>query len=352
MGNVLDKLGSKKGFSISIVLWSIAAAGHALARSIFGLGIGRFFLGIGEAGNFPACVKTVAEWFPKKERSFATGLFNAGSNIGAILAPLMVPFLVIQYGWQSAFIVTGALGFIWLIFWIITYKKPEEPSKLSSEELAYINSDKEVEPKNKIGWFKLLTYKQTWAFAFGRMFTDPVWFLFLTWLPIFFKEEHNVDLKSMFIPMLVIYLISDAGSILGGWFSSNLIKKGYTVNKARKLTMLICAIAVTPIFFASITSNIYIAIALISLATAAHQAWSANLLTTVSDSFPKSAVASVVGIGAMTGALMGMIVAALTGLIYQEFGPIPLFVFASCAYLPALFLLNRFNKTLEPIEIK
>ena len=351
MGSVLDKFGSRKGFSFAIVLWSVSAAGHALAKSISGLGIGRFFLGLGEAANYPACVKTVAEWFPKKERSFATGLFNAGSNIGAILAPILVPFLVINYGWQSAFVVTGAFGFIWLFFWLITYKKPAEHPKVSKEELAYICSDEEVEPAKKISWIKLLSYKQTWSFALGKMLTDPVWYLFLTWLPTFFKEEHKVDLKTMFIPMIVIYLVSDGGSILGGWFSSHLIKKGWTINKARKLTMLICALAVTPIFFASMTSNISVAIGLISLAAAAHQAWSANLFTTVSDSFPKSAVASVVGIGSMMGSLMGMFVAAITGLVYQKYGPIPLFVVASCAYLPALLLVNVFNKNLEPVVV-
>ena len=351
MGSVLDRFGSRKGFSFAIVLWSVSAAGHALAKSVSGLGIGRFFLGLGEAANYPACVKTIAEWFPKKERSFATGLFNAGSNIGAILAPILVPFLVITYGWQSAFVVTGIFGFIWLFFWLISYKKPAEHPKVSGEELAYICADQEAEPAKKISWMKLLSYKQTWAFALGKMLTDPVWYLFLTWLPTFFKEEHNVDLKTMFIPMIVIYLVSDGGSILGGWLSSHLIKKGWTVNRSRKVTMLICALAVTPIFFASMTSNISVAIGLIALAAAAHQGWSANLFTTVSDSFPKSAVASVVGIGSMMGSLMGMFVAAITGLVYQEYGLMPLFIAASCAYLPALFLVNLFNKKLEPVVV-
>ena len=347
MGTVLDRFGSKKGFGFAIVLWSVAAAGHALAKSVVGIGIGRVFLGIGEAANFPACVKTIAEWFPKKERSFATGVFNAGSNIGAIIAPLLVPFLVLNYGWQSAFIVTGALGFVWLFFWLLTYKKPEEHRGVSPAELAYIKSDQEEEGTAKTPWKKIVGLRQTWSFAFGKMLTDPVWYLYLTWLPIFFKEQHHVDLKAMFLPMIVIYLLSDVGSVAGGWFSSRLMQKGWSANKARKLTMLICGVAVTPIFFASMTSNLNIAIALIALATAAHQGWSANLFTTVSDSFSKSAVASVVGFGSMMGALVGMLVAATTGFVYQEFGPMPLFVFASCAYLPALLLVHLYNKKLE-----
>lgn len=333
MGYVLDKAGTKKGFSLAISIWSLAAVAHALVKSIMGLGIMRFFLGFGEAGNFPASVKTVAEWFPPRQRSFATGLFNAGSNIGAILAPLIVPFLVINYGWEYAFIVTGLLGFIWLFFWLITFRNP-----------AHIQIAGEPEIQRRIPLKHLFLNKRTWSFASGKMLTDPVWYLYLTWLPTFFKEQYNVDLKSMFLPMLVIYLVSDGGSILGGWFSSYLIKKGWTVSKARKTTMLICALAVVPIFFASITSNVAVAIGLISLATAAHQGWSVNLFTSVSDSFPKTAVASVVGIGSMAGAISGMIVAALTGIIYQRFGPVPLFIICSCAYLPALMLVNRLNR--------
>jgi MFS transporter, ACS family, hexuronate transporter len=346
MGSLLDKIGSRKGFSLAIIIWSIAAAGHAFAKSIFGLGIFRFLLGFGEAGNFPACIKTVAEWFPKKERSFATGVFNAGSNIGAILAPVFVTFLLFNYGWKYTFIVTGVLGFIWLFFWLLIYKKPSEHPSLSAAELNYISSDP-VESSAKIPWLTLLGQRKTWAFAAGKFLTDPVWWIYLTWLPTFFKEQHGADIKSMILPMIIIYLISDLGSIGGGWLSSHLIKTGWTVNKARKFTMLICALCVVPIFFAGLTSSLWVAIALISLATAAHQGWSANLFTIVSDSFPKQATASVTGVGGTAGAIGGMFMAAGGGLIYQNYGPAPLFIISSFAYLIALGVISFLNPDLD-----
>jgi MFS transporter, ACS family, hexuronate transporter len=346
MGNLLDKIGTRKGFSIAIILWSLAAAGHSMARGISGLWIFRFLLGFGEAGNFPACIKTVAEWFPKKERSFATGLFNAGSNIGAILAPVLVAFLLGTYGWEYTFIVTGTLGFLWLFFWLLIYRKPSEHTSLSASEFSYIHSDP-AEAEVKIPWIGLLGKRKTWAFAGGKFLTDPVWWIYLTWLPTFFKEQHHIDIKSMIVPMITIYLISDLGSIGGGWLSSHLIKSGWSINKARKLTMLICALCVVPIFFAGFTSNLWVAIALISLATAAHQGWSANLFTMVSDSFPKQATASVTGIGGMSGAIGGMLMAGFGGLIYQNYGPAPLFIISSFAYLVALGVVSYLNPNLD-----
>lgn len=352
MGNILDKMGTRKGFSIAIVVWSIAAICHSFAKGFVGLGIFRFFLGLGEAGNFPASVKTVAEWFPKKERAFATGLFNAGSNIGAILAPFLVAFLIINYGWEYSFIVTGLFGFVWLLFWLLVYKKPQEHPSVSPSELAYINHDNEAEATSeKIPWLSLLAIKRTWSFASAKFLTDPIWYIYLTWLPTFFKEKYGIDIKSMIIPMITIYLVSDLGSVGGGWFSSYLIKKGWNINKARKFTMLICAICVVPIFFVGLISNLWITIALISLAAAAHQGWSANLFTTVSDSFPKNVVASITGIGSMSGAIGGMIMAASAGLIYQNYGPVPLFVISSFAYLLALIPFSYLNPDLDK-EIK
>jgi MFS transporter, ACS family, hexuronate transporter len=346
MGNLLDKIGSRKGFSFAIIIWSLAAVGHSFVRSISGLGIFRFLLGFGESGNFPACIKTVAEWFPKKERSFATGIFNAGSNIGAILAPIMVSFLLINYGWEYAFIVTGMLGFIWLFFWLLLYKKPNEHPWVSPGELNYISSEPAESPE-RIPWITLLGKRKTWAFACGKFLTDPVWWIYLTWLPTFFKEEHGADIKSMILPMIIIYLISDLGSIGGGWLSSHLIKSGWTVNKARKFTMLICALCVVPIFFAGLTSSLWVAIALISLATAAHQGWSANIFTIVSDSFPKQATASVTGIGGTFGAIGGMLMAAGGGIMYQSYGPSPLFIISSFAYLIALAVISLLNPDLD-----
>lgn len=350
MGNIMDKFGTRKGFSFAIVLWSLAAMLHSVARSAFGFGVARFGLGIGEAGNFPAAIKTVSEWFPKKERSLAIGIFNSGANIGAILAPLAVPFIALQFGWEWAFILTGALGFIWLVFWLKTYKKPEEHPDLSREELAYIQSDAQ-EKEEKIAWRKLFPYRQTWAFALAKFITDPIWWFYLYWLPKYLNTSHGLTLDKIGLPLIAIYIFSDLGSIGGGWLSSFLIKKGWSINAARKTTMLICALAVTPIFFASQTSNLWIAVGLISLATAAHQAWSANLFTLVSDMFPKQATGSVVGIGGMAGAIGGMIVATAAGYVLTVSGSyMALFILASVSYLFALLVIQLLAPKLKPVH--
>lgn len=353
VGSLMDRFGTRKGFSIAIVFWSVAAMCHSFARSAFGFGAARFALGLGEAGNFPAAIKTVAEWFPKKERAFATGIFNSGSNIGAILAPLAVPFVAVNYGWQWAFVITGALGFIWLGFWLAVYRKPEEHPKLSPAELAYIQSDAE-EPTTKIPWSRLLPHRQTWAFAIGKFLTDPIWWVYLFWLPKFLNTKFGLNILQLGLPLIVIYVIADIGSIGGGWLSSSLIKRGWTVNAARKTAMLICAIAVIPIVFASITDNLWVSVILIGIAAAAHQGWSANIFTLASDMFPRRAVGSVVGIGGMFGSLGGMLIATTVGLIlqYTNNNYFSIFIIAGSAYLVALLVIHLLAPNLEPANVE
>ena len=325
--------------------------GHALARTAFGFGIARGGLGLSEAGNFPAAIKTVAEWFPKKERALATGIFNSGSNVGAIVAPLTVPWIAINYGWRRAFIITGALGFVWLVFWITLYRKPEEHPRVSRAELAYIQSDP-AEPVVKIPWARLLPHRQTWAFAAGKFCTDPIWWFFLFWLPKFLHETYGLTLSGLGPPLVVIYLAADVGSIGGGWLSSTLIKSGRSVNAGRKTAMLICALCVVPIIFAVRASGLLVAVGLIALATAAHQGWSANLYTLVSDTFPRRAVGSVVGIGGFAGAASGMLIATVTGYLLQWTGSyVPIFFVAASAYLFALLLIHLLVPRLEPAEL-
>jgi len=290
VGRLLDLLGTRIGFSMAVILWSLAAMGHALARAPFGFGMARFLLGLGESANFPAAIKTTAEWFPRKERALATGIFNAGSNLGAILAPATVPFITLAWGWQAAFLLTGALGFIWLAFWWVLYHSPESHPKISKAEFAHIRSDSEKKEK-AIPWLSIVGFRQTWAFAMGKFMTDPVWWFYLFWLPKFLNEKHGITLSKMGLPLITIYVMADVGSIAGGWLSSSLIKRGWTVNAARKTAMLVCALCVVPIVFAGFASNVWAAVFLIGLAAAAHQGWSANLFTMVSDMFPRKTVA-------------------------------------------------------------
>ncbi|MBX9852731.1 MAG: MFS transporter [Cytophagaceae bacterium] len=363
LGWFIDKVGTFKGYSVAILLWVGSAFSHGFISTLRGLGIARFFLGVGEAGNFPSAIKTVAEWFPRKERSLATGIFNAGANVGIIATAFSVPFLASTYGWRTTFFISSILGFTLFILWRITYKRPEEHPSLSKEELDYIKSDSEENNGQKISWGKLFPYKQTWAFAAGKFFTDCVWWFYIFWLPSFFSENahFNLNLKPTFnsfadvlatgIPFLIIYIVSDLGSIVFGWLSSSLIKKGWTVNKARKTTMLICAISVVPIVLASQTDSVVLAVILISLAAAAHQGWSANLFTLVSDMFPKNAVGSVVGIGGMLGAIGGMILAALSGVIIKNFGYVPLFIIAASNYLIALLIIQLLVPKLKQVKV-
>lgn len=355
IGYVIDKIGTRKGYAFAITVWSLAGIFNGFVGSMRGLSLTRFMLGLGEAGNFPAAIKTVAEWFPKKERSFATGIFNGGANVGIIVAALAVPWITINWGWRAAFVATGLLGFILLVFWLLFYKTPENHPKVTQEELDYIRSGQE-EPvqTHKISWAGVVTHKETWAFAIGKFLTDPIWWFYLTWLPDFFNSnealEQKLDLKSVGIPFLVIYIVSDLGSVMFGWMATKLINMGWSVNKARKITMLVCALCVVPIVFASTTSNIYIAIALISLAAAAHQGWSANIFTLTSDLFPKQAVGSVVGVGGMLGAIGGAMFAAMAGLIRVKFGYVPLFVIAASAYLVALAIIHLLTPKLEMVK--
>ena len=375
VGKLMDRIGTKKGFSLSITLWSLAAIAHAWALpigaaavgalmyfgiistttaisvSVVGFIIVRFFLGLGEAGNFPASIKTVSEWFPKKERALATGIFNSGTNIGALATPLAVPWIAATYGWYEAFIITGVIGFIWLVFWLIFYRKPEEHPKLSKTELAYIQSDP-PEPVVKIPWKNLFPHRQTWAFAIGKFLTDPIWWVYLFWLPDFMKKQHGLDLQTFGLPIAIVYIIADVGSIGGGYISSALIKRGMSVNRSRKTAMLICAVAVVPIVFASITSNLWVSVILIGIAAAAHQGWSANLFTISSDMFPKQAVGSVVGIGGMFGAIGGMCISPLVGYILDKTGSyVPIFIIAASAYLVALLIIHLLAPKLEPATV-
>jgi ACS family hexuronate transporter-like MFS transporter len=351
MGGLMDRLGTRMGLSLAVACWSLAAMAHAPARSAASFGVARFALGLSEAGNFPAAIKTVAEWFPKTERALATGIFNSGSNVGAIVAPLFVPWIATRYGWPWAFVITGATGFVWLVAWLAIYRKPDEHPRVSRAELAHIRSDP-VEPTAKIAWANLLHHRQTWAFAAGKFFTDPIWWFFLFWLPKFLNDTYGITLSGVGLPLVVIYLAADVGSIGGGWMSTTLIRRGFSVNAGRKTAMLACALSVVPIVLAVRASNLWVAVGLISLATAAHQGWSANLFTLVSDTFPRRAVASVVGIGGFAGSLAGMMIATATGYLLQWTGSyVPIFVVAASAYLIALAVIHTLVPDLKPARM-
>jgi ACS family hexuronate transporter-like MFS transporter len=360
-GRLIDKIGTKIGYGIAVTCWSIAAMGHALAKGALGFGFWRGMLGLSEGANFPAAIKTVAEWFPKKERALATGIFNSGTNIGAIVAPVAVPAIVLAWGWQAAFIITGALGFIWIIFWFIFYEIPEKQRRVKTSEIAYINSDVEEkeDPKSNVPWLKLLKYRQTWIFFIGKGLTDPIWWFYLFWIPGWLAQVRGtgLDLKSFGLPLVFIYSMTTVGSIFGGWLSSFMVKRGMSPFKARNIAMLIFAILVTPIVFAQSPGiSTWGAVILIALAASSHQAWSANLFTTVSDAFPKRAVSSVTGIGGMAGALGGLGISYLAGAVlnfyknagHVETGYVVMFIVAGCAYLIAWTIMNVFaakNKT-------
>ncbi len=362
-GRLIDKLGTRIGYGFSVFFWSLAAMGHALAKGAIGFGFWRGLLGISESGNFPAAIKSIAEWFPKKERALATGIFNSGTNIGAIVAPVAVPAIVTAWGWQTAFIVTGAIGFLWIILWFIFYEVPEKQRRLKQAELDLISSDAEENPESqeKIPWIRLLKYRQTWIFFIGKGMTDPIWWFWLFWIPGWLDQvKHTgLDFKTFGLPLVFIYSMTTIGSIFGGWLSSFLITKGMTPYRARRITMLIFALLVMPVIFASSPSiSTWGAVILIAIAAASHQAWSANIYTTVSDAFPKRAVSSVTGFGGMAGALGGAFISYLAGFVLDlykkaghiETGYLVIFIISGCAYLAAWIIMAIFapkNKTVD-----
>jgi len=351
-GALIDKLGTRIGYAVAICLWSVAAMSHALAGSVLGFAAARFLLGLGEAGNFPAAIKTVAEWFPRRERAFATGIFNSGSNVGAILAPLAVPVVAVTWGWQVAFLFTGVLSAIWLITWLAVYRPAGEHAKLSAAELAYIRSDPD-EPAVRLPWAQLLRHRQAWAFVAAKFLTDPIWWFFLFWLPKFLNQEYGLTLTALGPPLIAIYLLADIGSIGGGWIAGRLIKRGWSVNKARKGAMLLCALCVVPIVLTSSVSNLWMAVALIGLATAGHQGWSANVFTLTSDMFPRYAVGSVVGLGGLAGAVGGMLISTFVGFLLQATGSyVPVFIMAGSVYLIALAAVHWLVPRLEPVKLE
>ena len=350
-GRFLDWIGTRVGYALSLIVWSLAAMLHAAMSSIGGFSFARFLLGVGEAGNFPAAIKTVAEWFPRRERALATGIFNAGSNVGAIAAPIAVPLLFISVGWQWAFILTGAIGFLWLFFWFALYRVPTAHPKLTAAELAYIQNDP-PEPSAHVPWRALLKYRQTWAFVIAKFLTDSIWRWYLYLLPMFFARAFALDIRSFGPPLVVIYVLADVGSIGGGWLSSRLIRNGYSVNVSRKTALLVCALCVIPVVFVTQLSNVWYAVSLVGLAAAAHQGWSANLFTTASDMFPKQAVGSIVGLGGMTGALGAMLILKVTGYVLTQTGSFTLlFIIAGSAYSIALAIIHLLVPRLEPAQI-
>ena len=351
-GRMIDVIGVRFGYSIALVCWAISSMCHALVRTAFGFGVVRVCLGLFESANFPAAVKSVAEWFPNKERSFAIGLFNSGSNIGAIIAPLVVPFIAIRFGWQWAFIATGSVELIWVFFWIPIYRRPAEHPRVSKEELAYITSDP-YESVTPIRWAKLFPHRQTWAFSAAKFLTDPIWWFWLFWASPFFHARFGVDLKHIGLPLIIIYNLASVGSIGGGWIPTGFARLGWSANAARKTALLICAVCVLPVMMTPNINNEWIAILLIGVAAAAHQGFSANLFALSGDLFPRRAVGSVVGIGGMCGAVAGMIFQFSAGRIVDHFHTyLPLFVIAGSAYILAVLIIHLLAPRLEPAKFQ
>jgi len=350
-GRIMDRMGARFGFGIAFFIWQLGHMATGLASSFGGFIASRVILGLGEGGAFPAGIKSVAEWFPKKERALATGLFNAGTNIGAIVTPLLIPVLTLSFGWQVTFLVTGLLGLIWLPIWILLYRRPRQHAKVSAAELAHIESDP-PDPVEKVAWTKLLGYRETWAYAIGKFLIDPIWWMFLFWLPDFLGKRHGLDLKTFGPPLVAIYLLSDVGSVGGGWLSSRFMKMGWSINRARKTTMLICALLAIPVAGAALASNLWVAVLIIGVATAAHQGFSANLYTLPSDVFPRSAVGSVIGIGGMIGAVGGMVFSNYVGEVLERIGTYtPIFAVAATVYLLALLVVHLLTPKMEPVKL-
>lgn len=367
IGRLIDLLGTKVGYMISVFLWSIAAAAHALVKGTFGFMVARSFLGLTEAGNFPAAIKTVAEWFPKKERALATGIFNSGANIGAISAPLIVPLIAEKFGWQWAFIITGAIGIIWLILWIVLYEIPSRHRSVNLEELQYIQEEQNLtleniaEDSSSFSWFKLLAYRQTWSFICGKFLTDPVWWFYLFWLPAFLKSEYHLTGTALALPVALVYTMASIGSIYGGWLPMRLLTFGWTIIRARKTAMFVYALCAMPVITAQYIGavNLWYAVTIIGFAAAAHQAWSANIFTTVSDRFPKKTIASVTGIGGMAGALGGIFLSRLAGPLFDHYknlghletGYFILFCICGSGYLIAWTIMHLLNAGTTEIKL-
>lgn len=356
-GGIIDRIGVKLGYAASIVWWSLAAMAHAVARTPLGFGLARFTLGFGEAGNFPAAIKAVAEWFPKRERALATGVFNGGANLGSILAPLVVPWLALSFSWQQAFIWVGAIGFVWLAAWWLLYDTPERSTRVNAAELAHIRQDNTASEQQSVGaaWSvpEVLRTKQAWAFVVGKFMTDGVWWFYAYWLPKFFETAHGIKLDKIALPLVIVYAVAAIGSIGGGWLSGRFIAGGMSVSKGRKGAMLVCALCVLPTIALPHFSSTAIVVALVSLAAAAHQGWSANLFTTTSDMFPKQAVGTVVGLGGMSGALGGVLLQEIIGRLLQA-APgnyMPIFFICAMAYIGALTLMHLIVPRFDAVQI-
>jgi ACS family hexuronate transporter-like MFS transporter len=349
-GRLFDRIGVRRGFAAAVVAWSLAAIAHAFARTTALFSAARALLGVAESANFPGAIKAVAEWFPKKERALATGIFNAGTNTGAILTPLIVPWIALTWGWQWAFVATGSLGFLWLVLWLAVYRTPASNPRVSSEELAHIRSDPPDPENARVSWIRLLGYKQTWAVAAGKLLADPIWWFYLYWLPKFLDSTYGIKLAHVALPLIVVYVVADVGSIGGGWLSSALIKRGWTVNRARKTAMLAMALLIVPTALAPLAGSVWTAVLIVSVAAAAHQAWSANVYTLASDMFPRAAVGSVVGIGAFAGGIGGWAFQRVTGRILQANGNdyTPIFIVCGLAYVSAWTIIHVLAPRLEP----
>ncbi|GAB3975402.1 MFS transporter [Spirosoma terrae] len=363
-GWIIDKVGTKVGYSVTIIIWSVAGMLHAIARSVFGFSVARIGLGIGEAGNYPAAVKTVAEWFPQKERALATGLFNAGTSIGVVVAVLVVPWILNAYGWHEVFWITGALGFVWLVFWWLFYDVPAKQSRLSTDEYQYIvggqeAADNETSDSAPIKWFKLFSYPQTWAMIVGKGLIDPIYWFFLFWLPSYFSSTFNLDLKKPSLELMLIYTATTIGSIGGGYLSSSLIKKGWSTLKARKTVLFVFAILEMSIMLAQYVTDVWVAVGLLSLAVAVHQAWATNVFTLASDLFPKKAVSSVVGIAGTAGALGGIVFPMLVGSLLDEYkaagnlsgGYNVIFTICAFTYLVAWGIIHLLTRNTRAVQV-
>jgi ACS family hexuronate transporter-like MFS transporter len=351
-GAIIDKFGTRIGYALAIGVWSLAAASHALATGVVSFAVARFALGLGESGNFPAAIKAVAEWFPQRERAMAAGIFNAGSNIGALIAPVLVPVVAARWGWQAAFLCTGMLSALWLVMWLRTYRTPDTQPKLSAAERAYIGHESRTAPK-RVPWSKLLRHPQAWTLIAAKFITDPIWWFFLFWLPKFLHAQYGLSLLELGLPLVVVFVLADLGSIAGGWLAGRLIRLGWSVNRARKGAMLVCALLIVPVVFAAKADHLWLAVALIGMATAGHQGWSANVYTLASDLFPREAVASVVGMGGFAGAVGGMLISAVIGLLLQATGSyVPVFMLAGSAYLIALGVVHALAPRLQPVRLQ